>query len=159
MFNIRHYDQVIHPHSFSRGWRGRLIRALNWVRWRIEVLVQRLVVTYLAHEGGVPKAQVGVMTRLFGLDVRAERLECERTSPLLPPPEVAPRGDRYVMSGCPNQALEQASEKSAPLRPVSATEMIGKYINSRAARYAHSRRFKIVNEDAFEPVGQASKEG
>ena len=157
MYRIRHYDTVIHPDQFKRsGWLGVLIVSLNFLRWKLEVFIQWLVVHWTLKSGEVPKSQAKELLRTFGLDVRAEALQKDQTSPLHQPVDMTPppvRADRYI-AGTPKSALDVtvANAKGLPERPKSLENLIGQYgFPIRAKKYAGGKRF-TVSEDSFEPL-------
>lgn len=157
MFRVRYYDDVIHPDHF-RGWLGFWIRVLNTIRWRLETLVQRLVLRYMAKTTNLPKERHAELSKVFDLDVAAERLEKQRTSPLferLEPPSTTPitRSERYV-DGRQKSALDVAAtvDKDLPVRPRRIDNMIAIYGGpGRDRHYGRGRQFQL-GEDAFEPL-------
>lgn len=159
MYNIRYYDEKIHPDHFKGGLRGLVIRALNWVRWTLETVVQKLVLKELAKRGGLPRMKVKTLLDTFKLDVRAESLEKDQKSPLLeveePPP---PRAERYRQAR-PSKILEMMrDDQGLPERPKPLDNLVGQYaFNSRAKHYARGRRFLTSDPDGdFEPLEQKS---
>lgn len=83
MYEVRSYDQVLHPDLFKGGGvLGLTIRALNFVRWKLEVLVQYLVILYgLRVENFSPAVRKKVLEG-FWYDVEREKLAHTETSPL-----------------------------------------------------------------------------
>lgn len=160
MYRVRYYDQLIHPDSFkASGWRGALIVALNWVRWQIETFIQKQVLLFYIEKGELPKERKGSLLDTFRVDVQAERLQKEATSPLREPmPDLAQpsrgREGRYE-EGTKSTALDAwAKEEGLPDRPKSLTNLIGMYApNIRAKKYARGRRFLVMNpEGDFESL-------
>lgn len=83
MYRVRYYDRAFHPDYFRDGYLGWCIRVLNNLRWKLEVMVQGLVVRYLSRGmGGEEKKAV---LKRFERDVAGERLEKVISSPLLNP--------------------------------------------------------------------------
>ena len=159
MFRIRYYDQVIHPDHF-KGWLGFWVRLVNAIRWKLEVLVQRMVMRYLVSEGGLPQGRRVDMRRMFALDVAAEKLERDRTSPRIaqveppPRPAPAPRAARY-QAGTQQSALETAHaiENEQPVRPRRLDNMIASYgAPGREKNYGYGRRYMADPEGDFEPL-------
>lgn len=161
MYRIRYYKEVIHPDHFKgSGWLGFLIIALNFVRWKLETLVQSLTLRWLAKRGGLPKSRVSEVLRAFELDCAQERLEKEQTSPRhvhAPPPDAPPRADRYA-PGRFSTALGDAvaaSRDQRPTRPQPLSDLLGKYGGGqvRAQRYIRGRAFQPgAPQGEFEPL-------
>lgn len=163
MFKLRFYDQTFHPDQFKgAGFRGWVIRVLNWVRWQLETVVQRTVLRHLSRVGHLSPMRAREMDRAFDLDVAAERLEKERTSPLYPStqsPEAreAPtaRSERYA-AGAQRSALDAVTEPptDAQGRGRRLDNLVGQYgADMRAKRYAHGRRYLVGDPDGdFETV-------
>ena len=163
MYRIRYYNQVIHPDRFSsRRFLGFLIVSLNWLRWKLETIVQGLVLRYLAQAGNVPDKDVKGLIRSFRLDVKAEEIEKERTSPLFdsPPEPPVSREERYVDARLPSVLEGAIAEKvTAPDRPFPLDNLIGQYgYNRRSKRHVHGRRFQFGGEDMFSPMGGEEKQ-
>jgi hypothetical protein len=146
MFRIRFYDQAILP-SQLQGRLGACIKALNWVRWKLEVCVQRLMVSYLADQSLLPKKEKDDLLAMFRVDALQERLECEKSQ--LPAfSQKAPH--RYGIAGV-GSSLAAASDK--PLRSVPATDMISRYMDPRLEKYSRGRNFASIRDESdFEPV-------
>ncbi len=159
MYRLRYYDQVIHPDHFT-GFSGWWIRVLNLVRWRLETVVQRLAMGYFAKHGGVPKTRQREMKKVFDLDVAAERLEKEQTSPLVqkieqPASPPITRSERYA-DGSQRSAIDVAVavEEDLPLRPKKIDNLIASYGGpGRERHYARGRRYTTGDpEGDFEPL-------
>ena len=159
MYRIRHYDLFIHPSKFvGAGWRGVAVRALNWVRWKLEVLVQRLVLGVLASRGGFsPEEKQGVL-RAFHADVRLEEIEKERTEVAVPV-EVTERADRYL-STFRSELEKEAGAVTAPQRPIPLDDLASRYAQgSRARRYARGRKHTVTNDESdCEPLAKRSEQ-
>lgn len=159
MFRIRHYSEFIHPDQFKgKGALGLRIRLLNWFRWKLETYVHKLVVLALAREARLPKPRVKELLRSFSIDVKAEAVEKEATSPLYPGSarvfEEMPRARRYAEPERRETLAENVAEKSAqaPLRPQSLENLVGMYAaKGRHQRYTGNRR-AVVDVDTFEPL-------
>ena len=160
MFRVRFYDQTFHPDRFNVGFWGLVIRSLNWLRWRLEVYVQKLVLGYISKTGAVPSDRAHQLRKMFDLDDRAERLEKERTSPKIQPVEVpivdAPlRADKYA-GGAQSSLIDQVveAETGVPQRPTKLDNLIGMYAPAlRAKSYARGRHYTTGDpEGDFEPV-------
>lgn len=155
MFRIRYYDQFIHPDTFAgKGWRGLVIRMLNWVRWKLETAVQRRVLNlYMREIGDLQKGKA--LRRILDLDVQAERLEKERTSPKqLPiedyemPTEVLERGSKYL-DGAVKTKFESGEDRPKPIDDLA--ERYGG--TRRQVRYSRGRKFTLLDPDGdFEPI-------
>lgn len=166
MYQIRHYSQLIHPDHFREGLLGLTIRGLNWVRWKLEVFNQRLVVRYLLKESAVDKVKQKTIRERFEIDVAAERVEKRLTSPSME--GVDPivdtqelRAERYRAGG-PASVLSQAvgdvERETLPERPKSLDDLAARYgAAPRARRYARGKKF-LVTEAEFEPVEGADGE-
>lgn len=163
MFRVRYYDQAIHPDQFH-GWLGFWIRALNFIRWRLETFVQRLVLRYMSNQASIPKEKRFEFRRVFDLDIAAERLQKEQTSPKtqrieLPQVPNAQRSDRYA-NGRQKTAVEEAvaDANDAPLRPKRMDNMIASYAApDRSKRYGKSRSFTADPEGDFEPLDEVKE--
>lgn len=122
---------------------------LNFVRWKLETLVQYAILVAITRDGNVDPAKRDVLKRLFSLDVRAEKLEKERQSPQLLPYEdyelpqlIAPRSDKYA-DGRSQNRLE-----SLPDRPSTLDALAARYGGGqRQVRYARGRRFTIMDPE------------
>jgi hypothetical protein len=162
VYRVRHYDQLMHPDEFKAGWRGLVIRSLNWVRWKLEVFIQLLVIKYIADASGMAKERTGVVTQMFKLDVQAEQLEKERTSPNFPEMiEIqTPRSDKYVVGGSVRSSVREAEQPrdGLPTRPMPANEMIARYMNPKMAKYARGRNYTMgADENDFDVVIREEK--
>lgn len=164
MFRIRYYSDVIHPDHFAgKGLLGFAIRTLNWLRWRIEVQVQRLVLRSLAKDGALPAKRQEALQRAFDLDAAEERLEKDRTSPLTegverPPSPPPTRSERYA-DGRQGSAIDVAVtvDQDLPVRPKRIDDMIARYgSNGREKHYGKGRTFNLGN-DLFEALDEEDK--
>ncbi len=159
MFRVRHYDQFIHPDQFKgKGALGLVIRTLNWFRWKLETYIQKLVVIALAREAAVPKPRIRELLRSFAIDVKAEAVEKEATSPLYPGThrvqEEMPRATRYAQPERNKALAENVADETAkaPLRPQSLEQLVGMYaVRGRHQRYIGNRQ-RVVDVDTFEPL-------
>jgi hypothetical protein len=140
MFRVRHYDKYIHPDHFQRGVLGKVIRVLNWTRWKLETVTQRLVLEYLNREEKLDKESSSKLIQKFELDVQAEKVEKKRTSPLAP----------FFQAPTPLRRQEEFVE---PTKVASASieDMVLRYGNrTRARRYGLGHRRLVYDE--FEAV-------
>jgi len=152
---------MIHPDHF-KGWLGWWIRLFNALRWKLETFVQRLVLRYMANQANLPREKRLEFRRVFELDVAAERLVKEQTSPNvqkieLPPQPGVTRADRYV-DGAQRSALEtaHAEENDQPIRPRRLNNMISAYgAPGREKKYGR-RYFTADPEGDFEPLGDGT---
>jgi hypothetical protein len=151
MFRVRFYDRVFIPQSLT-GRLGRVIRAINWVRWKLEVVVQRLMVTYLADEAALlPEERKSVLAQ-FQVDVMEEKLQSIKVAAPDPRPLIS-RGDKYGVASITTALAEASGQPELPSRPQPAGEMIARYMNPKLVRYAKGRRFTVVHDvEDFEPV-------
>ena len=165
MYRVRFYQDLFHPDHFRKGARGLRIRALNWIRWKLETYVQKQVTRYFAEQGDLSAHAASELMRSFSLDVRAEELEKDRTSPLHVRPEMpeSARSERYVSSGIVAAVDDEAPVK---IRPESLSNLIGQYaFPLRARKYAHGNKYRTTApDDNFEPlelesVGSAESAG
>jgi hypothetical protein len=161
LWDGRYYDKVVHPDHFKgTGWLGWRIRVFNWVRARLELHIQRLVVRWLSDRGSLPQEKRRAVLRTFDLDVQQEILENQRTSPihevereeLESPPDRSLRYSEGGQSSALNEAMEAAG--APPIRPQSMTDLIGAYgMPGRAKKYAKGRSKFVANPDGdFEPL-------
>lgn len=161
MYRVRYYAEQIHPDYFRGGGAlGWAIRALNYARWKLETVVQLLVLKFLAKRGGLPVEKTRGILQTFRLDVRAEQIEKEQTSPLREQMEVViPRSQKYEEGRSIKTALEDASveEQGLPARPMPLDNLASMYGgDARAARYGKGKRHTLAaTEDNFEPVNKA----
>jgi len=159
MYHIRNYDALVHPGQFSAGVLGNSIKFLNYLRWKLEVFIQYLVIKYLAKNALLPKDQVSSVTERFRLDVKAEALEKEATSPSFVgiTSLSSERLNRYQEGSNISNVIEAAIHDKDILpsgyRPEPADQMIARYMDPRTSRYARGRRRTLVaDSDNFEPV-------
>lgn len=83
MYEVRSYDQVLHPDLFKGGGvLGLAIRVLNFLRWKLEVLVQYLVILYGVRVENFSPAVRKKVLDAFWYDVEKEKLAHTETSPL-----------------------------------------------------------------------------
>ncbi len=160
MFRVRHYGDLYHPDLFRGGGAlGTLIRALNWMRWKLEVFVQYLVLRFLMHGGSLPFSSKKKILQTFRADVAAEEAEMLQTSPDIanPEPLAMPRGEKY-REGNLRSTLDSfkadAEGKELPTRPVRMDDMIARNLSARASRYSKGHRHVVVDEDSFEPLAK-----
>lgn len=168
MYRVRYYNQTFHPDHFRNGARGWFIVCLNWLRWRLETYVQRNVLKWLAKNGGIPAERMGALSRIFNLDVKAEILEKETTSPKTLkvdeyelPQFIPTRAERYkdgAQRSALNDAKAEADAEGLPNRPVSINDMAARYASQpRQRRYARGRKFTLLDPDGdFESVPSAT---
>lgn len=164
MYHVRYYAQEIHPDEF-RGRLGFWIRVFNFIRWRLEVFVQRLVLRYMANQANLPKEKRFEFRRVFELDDAAEKLLKEQTSPLvqkieLPAQPTVTRSDRYA-DGRQASALEtsHAEENDAPLRPKRMNNMIAAYASPDRSKKYGRRYFTADPDGDFEPLDANEGQG
>ena len=155
MYHVRYYDQAIHPDHFKgKGVLGHIIIALNWLRWRLEVRVQRLTLSWLAKGNSLPDDRLKALKEMFSLDDKAEVLQKKINSPLRQREEgPAPyRSDRHLASF--SSQIEESVKLEKPLRPVSMDNLIGQYaFDGRSKRYARGLRYSAVDPNGdFEPL-------
>lgn len=181
MFRIRYYNKVFHPDEFrDGGWRGFVIRLLNSWRWRLEVVVQRQVLAYFTHKHKLTKSRGRELRRAFALDVASERLEKEKTSPLLQTLEVESatptHSGRYAYGAAPPSfgppaplPIQRGTAPSAatiatpqlPVRPLPLDNLAAAYGGDpRARRYARGGRYTVLDpEGDFEEIEPADPKG
>lgn len=164
MYRVRFYDHAFHPDEFKQGGLlGVTIVVLNWLRWRLETFTQRLVLRFLTKRGGLPRERESALRRIFDLDVRAERLAKEQTSPLNQPVaedvdllRATSRAERYAVGGFA-RGIEQAhvAEGGLPVRPTGLHDLASRYGSPpRQRRYARGHLYNVGSPDGdFEPVG------
>lgn len=101
MYEIRSYNESYHPDLFRGGGvLGLVIRVLNFLRWKLEVLVQYFALRYtMRRQNFSPKSTQKVL-EAFRLDVIKEKVEFYERSPLRAPPLLpAPHPDTSNSSG------------------------------------------------------------
>jgi hypothetical protein len=150
MFRIRHYDRFIHPDAFRDGtWRGRMIRVLNWIRWKLETFNQGLVLKHLIYQNALDKEREGELLRKFRIDAKEERIRKEMTSPLAP--VVSAEEMSTVMDATALGTLFRQTEVG--VRPAPIDALANRYgRNDRSKRYARGKLYMVSADDAFEPV-------
>lgn len=157
LLHVRYYDQNFHPDEFRRrGWRGSLIRFLNWVRYWLETLLQRVLVSLLLREGGVPAKRGRLFVGEFWKDVDREQAFMRANSPLVekdPEAEVLgdertdPRRLRHTKG-----RVQLPVESNVPDRPKPLDEMVSRYGGTTRARsYGHGQTI-VREDDGFEPL-------
>lgn len=161
MYNVRHYDKVIHPDTFKQGVMGWWIRCLNFLRWKLEVYIQSCVLKYLCKEAGHQPEQKKRYLDAFRIDVKKEKLEKEELSPNVSSGgQEVTRGERYRTSTFAKnfdklveeqQVVESAKETidELPNRPETVLNLLSRYSEkTRASRYAKGRkRFVVIEEE------------
>jgi hypothetical protein len=158
--HIRYYDKFIHTDQLRLigGWRVVLIIALNWLRYWVETLVQRLTLSVLLEREGVKKEHRSKFVEVFWGDVRRERAIFEDTGRRVTTaaegqkPEVLPTVDEplVVDRGSP-VTFAVSKQKEPPLRPQPLDEMVAKYDpNSRSGKYGLNNVRLVV--EGFEAV-------
>jgi hypothetical protein len=151
---------MIHPDRFKGSALGLLIRGVNFMRWKLETAVQRLVLRWMLKHHAVDAARAEQLKRGFELDVAAERLEMTQTSPLrLEEQRMAgARAERYAGGAGPVAVMEQAmrDEMQLPARPVSPQNLIAAFGGAqRTARYVKGQRRTLqADESNFEAVDE-----
>jgi len=162
VYRVRYYDQSYHPDEFRKGFRGWYIRALNWVRWKLETYIQLQALRYLSKEAALPKKEVGVLTKHFKLDVRAESVEKDQTSPdVVGPIEPSIRADVY-QEGRQRSVLSAAHDDNGKTRPEPIDGLAARYgaTTIRQRRYARGRGRHFVGDDrSFEEVSNKKASG
>lgn len=101
VYEIRSYNETYHPDLFRGGGvLGFAIRVLNFLRWKLEVLVQYLALQYWMRQQNFSLKSRQKVLDVFKLDVIKEKVEFYERSPLraplLPP---APPPDTSSNSG------------------------------------------------------------
>lgn len=158
MFNVRYYEQVIHPDHFRRGGGlGLSIRVLNWLRWKLETAVQFLVLHFLARKGALPATKVRNLVDNFRADVAAEKVVKLQTSPDVVRDEapLGQRADKYA-AGAFASVMEDArvEDENLPTRPQPIDDLIARLGHeTRSKRYSRGHRHVLsATEDDFEVV-------
>ena len=148
LLDVRYYDETFHPSRFrGKGWRGFLIRVLNWVRYWIETYVQYLVlkfdITTLDPTETSKEIVEGAVTK-FWADVRRERLHSYLSDPALSPEApgdlpvtgVLSRQGRYEFRRG-ERLVHDFSEENEPARPISIEGLAQRYgTPGRESRYS-----------------------
>lgn len=156
MYRIRYYDRMFHPDVISKkGFLGRSIHVLNFLRWKLETFVQYLVLKYMTkEETSLNPDERRSALDMFRLSVEQEKLHKKATSPLiaLPSDKVA---KAFTVDGVRCDAIKEQNERllgdRVPHRPKPIDELAARYANNtRSKRYARGSVL-YVNED-FEPV-------
>lgn len=160
LYYVRYYADMIHPDRFKGSARGLLIRGLNFMRWKLETAVQRLVLRWMLDHHAVDAQRGTELKRSFELDVAAENLEMAQTSPLRAE-EVrmtAARAERYAMGGGLVSTMDAALKENMelPKRPMPPQNLIAAFGGEpRTSRYAKGHRRTLqADESHFEPVDE-----
>ena len=160
LYYVRYYAEMIHPDRFKGSALGLLIRGVNFMRWKLETAVQRLVLRWMLKHHAVDAERAEQLKRGFELDVAAENLEMTQTSPLRLEEQrmAAARAERYSVGAGPVAVMEQAmrDEMQLPARPVPPQNLIAAFGGApRTARYAKGqRRTMQADESNFEVVDE-----
>jgi hypothetical protein len=145
MFHIRYYSDTYHPHKFSKGVLGLLIRTLNWIRWRTEVLVQRLVLSYLAREKFGPelrKQATKGLVKQFWVDDKYEVLKSE-----VPPTHTSLFPDEHTEENLEAVSVNQVT------RGADIENLIRRMADrKRSKRYGNRSRAKGLLFEDFEAI-------
>lgn len=157
LLDIRYYDQTFHPAFFRvKGWRGRLIVFLNWLRYWIETLVQYHVMRLGFTQADIDPPQRSAVVRQFWKDVKAERAVAfheEQAYPTDPPVSIREMRYRYgrrTMEVISLEDGETAVSTPAPIDNLAARMTAG----GRSRRYAMGT---VIREEV-DPVATTEKE-
>ncbi len=71
MKNIRYYGRRFEPELFE-GWEGRIIRALNFLRWKLEIYVIFKVFKYLLKRAVDKRAKKKAFVKQFNSDKKED---------------------------------------------------------------------------------------
>ena len=152
MYHVRYYDKQIHPDTL-KGALGFFIFVLNWIRWKLEVFVQRLMLGYLVKVGGIPRDKEVQLRRMFSMDVQSEKVDMIRTSPkTVTTQEDFPIIERSGYSGGRfGNALASSDDESDGEQPVinrpgSIQDMIARYSAPKRVRGYASRHEYFVHD-------------
>lgn len=127
LLDVRYYGEVIHPSRFrGKGWKGRVILALNWLRYKLETYIQYRILRLgmeIPGEAAVDRKERSKVVENFWRDVKKEQLLSELSDPGLEPSlpgsqvpfEVPSRQQRYVMSRREKVVSEGVEELPSPL--------------------------------------------
>lgn len=174
---VRYYTQYYHPRTFrGMGFLGVLIRFLNWTRYWIETLVQRLVLTSLvrsARANGVelPRVKTRLTVRRFwddvmreGMMVRGELEQADIEAELQHQYGVDPKAFKYLFgkkaavvqdvadSNDELPTIEGEEKEEGPKRPRPLDQMMSRYsAPPKERRYALGAQ-RVVFEDEIEEV-------
>ena len=149
---IRYYDRTFHPDTF-RGTRGGwLIVVLNLIRLRIEVVIQKLVLKWLAsQEGLTDREALADLKRKFDADMRLEEATMATSSPLLDVDDDRGRDQRYIAkrtAGTLDGFRNDNAEGGRPYRPAPLDELASRYgASGRGHRYARGKRALVTADD------------
>lgn len=174
---IRYYTQYFHPKTFrGMGILGVAIRFLNWVRYWVETIVQRMVLSALvrsAKRDGVefPRSKARATVRRFWEDVdredayiRGEVSDEEAVEDLRIRHGVDPKSFRYLFGKSTTSHQDAAPEdtnvpvvegeepEEGPKRPRPLDQMMSRYsAPPKERRYALGGQ-RVVLEDEIEAV-------
>lgn len=157
MYRIRYYQSEYHPKVFKTGLLGRTIQYLNWLRWKLEVLIQYMVMRYLCRLSSVSEEQRRLFSQAFKADVLEEQSRKVREEVLSD--EAASRSRMYSegrFASKFDRAHEELTTAEQPqdVRPGDISDLAARYgHNTRSKRYARGRlRFSVGEAGEFEPT-------
>lgn len=140
LLDVRYYGEVFHPSRFrGKGWKGSVIRFLNWVRYRLETYVQFRVLMLGMESSGVAavdKAERAKVAHDFWIDVRKEQLHSALLDPELvtalpgspSPDQLHLREHRYTTRRGAKSVQEEVGELP---RPVPLDHLVARHGSDR----------------------------
>jgi len=151
LYRVRYYGYQYHPDLFKmEGWRGTLVRILNWVRWRIEVVVIGLVLEILAKKASLMPEDVSQIRRTHRAQLKRDEAEKEENI------------EPTVLATMLSERTEIDAEPLTQTEPLRKTSVLSFFerqtAEGRSRRYTGGRSFRVYpNDDAFEPVDSNNK--
>ncbi len=140
--HVRYYNDHFHPTQFrADGWRGVLIRVLNYVRYVLETVVQRLVLAALTRRAAGAGIDAKAVVAKFWADVRGEYQYSKQPvqTPTILPPRSTPQGPSV-----PREVLRDHGVGDGVPKPLEG--LASRYGSARAMRYGMPQRGRLVFE-------------
>lgn len=134
---IRFQEKFIHPDHFrGKGWRGLFIRFLNFLRFTLEVLVQKRILMLNMNLENYEAPERKKALQQFYAHLRADEARVAAASPLLGKPTETPLlQPRTAESRYEAPRLGTADEPKAGFATSSFAEMVTRYTERGAQRY------------------------
>lgn len=143
-YDIRYYEHFIHPSKVRAvgGVRSYVILALNWIRFWLETLVQRLLLGMISTEQKIEPEKHRAYLKTFWEDVRRDVAGSATPLVLMEKP-----------TGASTQDIPPTVGTSLPIRPKPLDDMAARYgAPGRARLYGVSGRKLVFEEETFEPM-------
>ena len=156
LLHIRNYAEVLHPAQFKDGTvLGWKIRLLNYIRYRLEVWVQELVLVAQCREAKLSLGERIGTFRRFKEENQAEVDWMYRDESRTPTPALMDEAPSPDADSQPRLVLDTTPRSTK--RPMSLDNLIQTYGGgAKPPRYKKSGHSNVTD---FEPVGGSSNDG